>query len=92
MEMFGFGEVEQLKKRLTLVLSQIKRSKVTKAANQIEAIKTQIRGMQRKYGPKCQQAIEKKGYRIMPEYAIKKYHQVMLRLDNLLEPSIIKKG
>jgi hypothetical protein len=26
--MFGFGEVEQLKKRLTAVLAQIKRSKI----------------------------------------------------------------
>lgn len=89
-EMFGFGEVELLKKRLTSVLAHIKRSKITEAENQIEAVKSQIRGMHQKYGPKCRKDLEEKGYEIIPEAAIKKYYESIHRLGVLIEPNVIK--
>jgi DNA repair exonuclease SbcCD ATPase subunit len=89
-EMFGFGEVELLKKRLTNILSQIKRSKVREAEQQIDLIKTQIRGMHQKYGPKCRHDLEKMGFQIKLEPAIEKYRQVTQRLADHTSPDIIK--
>lgn len=83
-EMFGFGEVEHLKKRLTNILTQIKRSKVNEAERNVEAARVQIRGMQRKYGPKSRRDLEKKGYEILPKHALQKYREVSKRLVEAL--------
>jgi len=89
-EMFGFGEVEQLKKRLTSVLSQIKRSKITDAENEIETAMRQVRGLQQKYGPKCRLDLEKKGYEIAPEYAVGRYDRVIHRLGESFGQNFVK--
>lgn len=88
-EMFGFGEVEQLKTRLTGVLAQIKRSKVNEADHQIELAKAQLRGMQHKYGPKCRQELENSGYQLMSGPAIKRYQQAMQRAAGVFGADVI---
>jgi len=80
-EMFGFGEVEQLKKRLTGVLTQIKKSKISDAENQIEAALRQVRGLHQKYGPKCRVELEKKGFQIAPDFAIERYNRAIGQLE-----------
>jgi len=79
-EMFGFGEVEHLKKRLSGILSHIKRNKISKAEGDIEVVEVQLRGMKRKYGPKSKQNLEKKGYEVQQEVAVEKYGQIIERL------------
>lgn len=89
-EMFGFGEVEALKKRLSTVLSQIKRGRTNDLQRRIDDVKRQLRSSSRKYGPKRRESLEKSGHVISAEYAIEKYRQILHRLEKLLEPGILE--
>jgi chromosome segregation ATPase len=89
-EMFGFGEVEQLKKRLTGVLTQIKKSKISDADNQIEAAQRQVRGLHQKYGPKCRVELEKKGFQIAPDFAIDRYKRAIGQLEKTFGKNFVK--
>jgi DNA repair exonuclease SbcCD ATPase subunit len=82
-EMFGFGEVEQLKKRLTKVLAQVQR-KVTEAENRMSEARDQIRALQKRYPEKSRKDLHGKGYEIKPQPTIQKYDQLMGDLASLL--------
>lgn len=90
-QMFGFGEVEQLKKRLSAILSQIRRTRISKADNQIQTVKTQIRGMQHKYGPKWRQDLEKKGYEITPTAAAERFRRVLQQAGIVLGIDLLRR-
>jgi DNA repair exonuclease SbcCD ATPase subunit len=88
-EMFGFGEVEQLKNRITKVLSQVQR-KVTEADHRKDDAKNQIRSLQRKYGQKSRDSILSKGYDIKPNFTIDKYRQILVELSQVLAAHDLK--
>jgi len=89
-EMFGFGDDEAIKKRLSTVLSQIKRGRVNEIQKRIDDAKRDLRSTRRKYGPKCRESLEENGHVINVDYAMEKYRHMLHRLERLLGPGSLE--
>ncbi|MBL7073871.1 SMC family ATPase [candidate division KSB1 bacterium] len=81
-EMFGFGKIEALKRRLTRVYSEIKHIKINLLDDLIKEYKSNIRSISHKYGPRTRSEIEKKGHKIDQEYGIIAYKKLIDKLKN----------
>ncbi len=86
-EMFGFGEVEVLKEKLTLILSQLRR-RVTEANESAEEARKRIRGLKVKFGPKCRGELENKGYELADHSALRRLRELVEQVGPLLTPPL----